>query len=77
MTTTTRTARSDPPRPDQLGPKRAYLTRVLKTPTIERTWEQLADLARTENWSQEEYLAAVLERQVADRESAVSMLREN
>jgi DNA replication protein DnaC len=40
----------------------AYLTRVLKTPTIAATWEELADQARDENWSHEEYLATVLQR---------------
>ena len=40
----------------------AYLTRVLKTPTIGRCWEELADQARDETWSHEEYLAAVLQR---------------
>lgn len=65
MTTTT----------DPLASKLAYLTRVLKTPTIGRTWETLADQARTNNWSHEEYLASVLERQVADRESAGAMMR--
>lgn len=60
---------------DPLASKLAYLTRVLKTPTIGRTWETLADQARTSNWSHEEYLAAVLERQVADRESAGAMMR--
>lgn len=53
----------------------AYLTRVLKTPTIGRCWEQIADQARDENWSHEEYLAAVLQRQVADRESAGNIMR--
>lgn len=53
----------------------AYLARVLKTPTIGRTWEQLADQARAAGWSHEEYLAAVLERQVADRESAGAVMR--
>jgi DNA replication protein DnaC len=53
----------------------AYLTRVLKTPTIGRCWEQVADQARAENWSHEEYLAAVLQRQVADRESAGTIMR--
>jgi DNA replication protein DnaC len=53
----------------------AYLTRVLKTPTIGRCWEQLADQARDENWSHEEYLATVLQRQVADRESAGTVMR--
>ena len=47
----------------------------MKTPTIGRTWADLADLARSENWSHEEYLAAVLERQVADRESAGATMR--
>ena len=53
----------------------AYLTRVLKTPTIGRVWEELADHARDENWSHEEYLAAVLGRQLADRESAGTIMR--
>ncbi|MGH8881737.1 MAG: AAA family ATPase, partial [Stackebrandtia sp.] len=47
----------------------AYLTRVLKTPTIGVFREELAAQARDENWSHEEYLAALLQRQVADRES--------
>ncbi len=37
-----------------------YLTRALKTPTIGRVWETLGDQARTEGWSHEEYLTAVL-----------------
>jgi DNA replication protein DnaC len=53
----------------------AYLTRVLKTPTIGRCWEEIADQARDENWSHEEYLAALLQRQVADRESAGTIMR--
>src|SRR5690349_17662356 len=53
----------------------AYLTRVLKTPTIGAFWEELAGQARDENWSHEEYLAALLQRQVADRESAGTMMR--
>jgi DNA replication protein DnaC len=53
----------------------AYLTRVLKTPTIGRCWEELADQARDDNWSHEEHLAAVLQRQVAERESAGTIMR--
>src|SRR3954451_6853282 len=68
-TTTTRVL------PDGLGSKLAYLARVLKTPTIGRVWEDLAEQARDANWSHEEYLAAVLERQVADRESAGNTMR--
>ncbi|WP_444663560.1 ATP-binding protein [Cellulomonas sp. CW35] len=71
MTTTTKSR----PVPDGLDSKLAYLTRVLKTPTIGRTWESLAATAREANWSHEEYLAAVLERQVADRESAGTTMR--
>jgi DNA replication protein DnaC len=53
----------------------AYLTRVLKTPTIGAFWEELAEQARDENWSHEEYLAALLQRQVADRESKGTVMR--
>ena len=64
-----------PPRPDGLSSKLAYLARALKTPTIAATWQALADQARDESWSHEEYLAAVLERQVADRESSGATMR--
>lgn len=53
----------------------AYLTRVLKTPTIGTYWEELAEQAREANWSHEEYLAALLQRQVADRESKGTTMR--
>ena len=59
----------------ELGSKLAYLTRALKTPTIARVWHDLAAQARDRNWSHEEYLTAVLERQVADRESAGTTMR--
>ncbi|MBP2370414.1 DNA replication protein DnaC [Pseudonocardia parietis] len=48
---------------------------MLKTPTIARVWDDLAAQARDLNWSHEEYLTAVLERQVADRESAGTTMR--
>ena len=75
MSTTTKT------KPPAAGPKDgmpsmiAYLTRVLKTPTIGAFWEELAGQARDENWSHEEYLAALLQRQVADRESKGTVMR--
>jgi DNA replication protein DnaC len=53
----------------------AYLARALKTPTIGRVWSELAVQARDENWSHEEYLAAVLARQNAERESSGTMMR--
>jgi DNA replication protein DnaC len=60
---------------DGLASQLAYLTRVLKVPTIAACWEQLADQAREANWSHEEYLAALLARQVADREAAGTTMR--
>ena len=53
----------------------AYLTRVLKRPTIGAFCEELADQAREANRSHEEYLAALLQRQVADRESKGTSMR--
>jgi DNA replication protein DnaC len=47
----------------------------LKTPTIGRVWDDLAAQARDLNWSHGKYLTAVLERQVADRESAGTTMR--
>ena len=67
---------SDGPPTTPTRPQRsAYLTRALKAPTIGRVWEQLATTAREEDWSHEEYLTAVLQRQVADRESNGTTLR--
>jgi DNA replication protein DnaC len=63
-----------PPR-DGLPAMITYLARVLKTPTIGAFWEPLASQAREENWSHEEYLAALLQRQVADRESKGTVMR--
>jgi DNA replication protein DnaC len=74
MTTTTKTTTTTATSTG-LGSKLAYLTRALKTPTIARVWEDLAAQARDRNWSHEEYLTAVLERQVADRESAGTVMR--
>lgn len=53
----------------------AFYAKALKTPAIGRLWEPLADQARTEGWSHEEYLAAVLSRQVSERESNGTRLR--
>jgi DNA replication protein DnaC len=61
--------------PEKINARISYLTRALKMPTIGRTWEDIAIQARDLVWSHEEYLAAVLERQAADRESAGSMMR--
>jgi DNA replication protein DnaC len=47
----------------------AYLTRALKAPTLREVVPRLAERARAENWSHEEFLTACLQREVAARES--------
>jgi DNA replication protein DnaC len=47
----------------------AYLTRTLKAPSLAAAVERLAERARTESWTHEEFLAACLQREVAARES--------
>jgi DNA replication protein DnaC len=47
----------------------AWLTRALKAPTLREAVPRLADRARAESWSHEEFLAACLQREVAARES--------
>ena len=47
----------------------AYLTRALKAPTLRESAGRLAERARAESWSHEEYLAACLQREVAARDA--------
>jgi DNA replication protein DnaC len=47
----------------------AYLTRALKAPTLRESVGRLAERARTESWTHEEFLIACLQREVAARES--------
>src|SRR5436190_4617828 len=47
----------------------AYLTRALKAPTLRDAVPRLAERARAESWTHEEFLAACLQREVAARES--------
>ena len=47
----------------------AYLIRALKAPTLREAVERLAERARTETWTYEEFLAACLQREVSARES--------
>jgi DNA replication protein DnaC len=47
----------------------AFLTRALKAPTLRSSVARLAERARTEGWTHEEFLAACLQREVAARES--------
>jgi DNA replication protein DnaC len=47
----------------------AYLCRALKAPSLLDAAPRLAERARSDTWSHEEYLAACLEREVAARQS--------
>jgi len=47
----------------------AYLTRALKAPSLRDCVTRLAERARAESWSHEEFLAACLQREVSARES--------
>ncbi|MGI8792722.1 MAG: ATP-binding protein, partial [Acidimicrobiales bacterium] len=46
----------------------AYLCRALKAPSLAAAVERMAERARADNWSHEEFLAACLEREVASRQ---------
>jgi DNA replication protein DnaC len=47
----------------------AFLTRALKAPTLRGSVARLAERARAESWSHEEFLVACLQREVAAREA--------
>src|SRR3712207_1048459 len=47
----------------------AFLTRALKAPALRDSAARLADRARAEAWSHEEYLVACLQREVAARDA--------
>src|SRR5436190_2635006 len=47
----------------------AFLTRALKAPTLRESVTRLAERARAESWSHEEFLIACLQREVAARDS--------
>src|SRR5438034_7153442 len=47
----------------------AFLTRALKAPALRESVPRLAERARSESWSHEEFLIACLQREVAARES--------
>ena len=64
---TTRTTRTTTAR--DLTAQVAFLTRALKAPTLRESVPRLAERARTESWSHEEFLVACLQREVAARES--------
>ena len=47
----------------------AFLTRALKAPTLRDAVERLAQRAREQSWTHEEFLVACLQREVSARES--------
>jgi DNA replication protein DnaC len=47
----------------------AFLTRALKAPTLRESVSRLAERARAETWSHEEFLVSCLQREVAAREA--------
>jgi DNA replication protein DnaC len=57
-----------PPTRD-LASELAFLTRALKAPTLREAAPRLAERARAESWTHEEFLAACLQREVAAREA--------
>ena len=52
-----------------------YYSRAMKAPRIRETATRLADQARESGWTHEEYLAAVLSREVAAREASGAEIR--
>jgi len=47
----------------------AFLTRALKAPTLRESVDRLAERARAESWTHQEYLVACLQREVAARDA--------
>jgi len=52
-----------------LSAELVYLTRALKAPTLRESVDRLAERARAESWSHQEFLVACLQREVSARES--------
>ena len=67
-----RTATATPP---DVTAALAYLTRALKAPTMRAAIDRLAERARSEGWSHEQFLAACLEREVTARSAHGGELR--
>jgi DNA replication protein DnaC len=67
MTTRTKTPTTSSNR--DLTAEISFLTRALKAPTMREAVPRLAERARTESWTHEEFLVACLQREVSARES--------
>jgi DNA replication protein DnaC len=63
------TVKTAPKTSRDLSTEVAFLTRALKAPTLRESVARLADRARAESWTHEEYLIACLQREVSARES--------
>src|SRR3954447_11914318 len=72
MATSTRKTRTDA---IEALKQLTYLAAALKTPRITEAAGRLADHARDAGWTHEEYLAAVLDREVAARNASGAQLR--
>jgi DNA replication protein DnaC len=57
------------PRARDVAGEISYLTRALKAPSLREAVARLAERARAEGWSHEEFLAACLQREVAARDA--------
>src|SRR5277367_4680121 len=67
-TTATKTAATSAAGRD-LSAEISFLTRALKAPTMREAVGRLAERARAESWTHEEFLVACLQREVSARES--------
>jgi len=56
-------------KPRDVTAELAFLTRALKAPTLREAVDRLAERARAESWTYEEFLAACLGREVSARET--------
>ena len=74
MPTRSTTEKPSPTGRDTAG-EIAYLSRALKTPAIAEAAERLAERARTENWTHQEYLAACMQRENATRSASGAEIR--
>ena len=57
------------------SPEVAYLCRALKAPSLAPSFERLAERARSQEWTHQEFLAACLEREVSAHQTNGGELR--
>jgi DNA replication protein DnaC len=65
----TNTRSTTPTTARDLSTEIAFVTRALKAPTLRESVDRLAERARAESWTHEEFQLACLQREVAARES--------